>query len=141
VIETHAQRIEAINMHIFNDPDSHPEILEMLSSLNLMGFNSTYYHLLTSLHDFDAQLKVKLHLQCHLDRRPCQRIQIVPVAQHHQVPPPNRNQNHMLKMLRQTSSRPHTLGTLIHAYARNYTILLGDWRLRTTMSTIWYYHG
>ena len=67
------------------------------------------YRLLTSLHDFDARLIVKLHLQRHLDRWPCLRIQIVLVARHHQVPPPNRNRNRMLKMLRPTSSRPHTL--------------------------------
>jgi hypothetical protein len=32
-------------MHVLKDPDSHPEILEMLSSLSLMGFNSTYLSL------------------------------------------------------------------------------------------------
>jgi len=32
-------------MHILKDPDSHPEILEMLRSLNLLEFNSTYLSL------------------------------------------------------------------------------------------------
>ena len=32
-------------MHILKDPDNHPEILEMLRSLNLLEFNSTYLSL------------------------------------------------------------------------------------------------
>jgi len=46
-------------MHILKDPDSHPEILEMLSSLNLMGFNSTYL----SLGNLLARLRRSTHSQ------------------------------------------------------------------------------
>jgi hypothetical protein len=46
-------------MHVLKDPDSHPEILEMLSSLNLMGFNSTYLSLANLL----ARLRCSTHNQ------------------------------------------------------------------------------
>jgi hypothetical protein len=46
-------------MHVLKDPDSHPEILEMLSSLNLMGFNSTYLSLTNLL----ARLRRSTHNQ------------------------------------------------------------------------------
>ena len=46
-------------MHILKDPDSHPEILEMLSSLSLIEFNSAYLSLANLL----ARLRRSTHSQ------------------------------------------------------------------------------
>ena len=46
-------------MHVLKDPDSHPEIFEMLRNLELIEFNSTYL----SLANLFARLRHSTHTQ------------------------------------------------------------------------------
>ena len=46
-------------MHVLKDPDSHPEIFEMLRSLDLIEFNSMYLSLANLL----ARLRHSTHTQ------------------------------------------------------------------------------
>jgi len=96
-------------MHVLKDPDSHPEIVKMLRSLDLTEFNATYSSLATFL---AVQLTQKLHSQRRQARQLFLKTQIFPVArrqQPRQLHLPNRKGSRLLKMLPPTSSVPCTL--------------------------------
>ena len=99
-------------MHVLKDPDSHPEIFEMLRSLDLIEFNSTYLSLASLL----ARLRNSTHTQVAFATPPGRTT--IPqdpnrsggsTLQPHQVHLPNQSWSHVLKMLRPTSSVPHIL--------------------------------